>query len=110
MLDCLDSLSDLAAGRQHWAGDKWLDNDPGDAFNEGILWVPPDLDAFRRRLAKLLAITVQDAWDHRHCFKVGCRNESYNLEDWAPSSADIRTSLRGLFLIRWTVLTIVRSI
>ncbi|KZV70227.1 hypothetical protein PENSPDRAFT_455128 [Peniophora sp. CONT] len=94
VLQCLQYLVVLAKGTQRWDGTDWLENDTQDC-----LYVHPDLDVLRRSLSKLFALTVEDAWTHRYCFKVGCRNDQYKLEDWAPTSADIRLELRGLLFM-----------
>ncbi|VDC00742.1 unnamed protein product [Peniophora sp. CBMAI 1063] len=99
VLACLEQLSDLGCGKQHWTGTEWRDNDPGDPDDEDFPWVPLHRDAFRQRLAELFAHFAEDAWAHRHLFDVGCPNDLYNIEDWAPPSSDVREKLRGILLM-----------
>ncbi|KZV70224.1 hypothetical protein PENSPDRAFT_455091 [Peniophora sp. CONT] len=99
VLDILEYLSIVSSGTQHWNGTEWADNDPDDSEDDEVMWIPPDLNDFRHRLANLFALTFQDAWARRDLFVVGCRNDLYHVEDWVPSSGDIRSGIRRLLFL-----------
>lgn len=101
VITIIEYLAIIASGTQRWNGLDWEDDDPDDPDDDDVVvWVPPDLTAFRHRVAKLFSLTFQEAWDRQHLFKSGCRNDQYHLEGRAPSSADIRGALRGLLFMK----------